>query len=168
MPTQDGGRAPLDHFDLERTRRDGTLLSARNEHHEAFASQLALALEPAGPRAWHVRGTLGTRAMAETFVADAPTSYLRHPRDGRGGARRAPRSVRLPARAGARAGGPARMARARNARHARDRRDLRRRRAALLRALPARGARRGARAPDRRGGARAELGAHPLGGRLRG
>src|SRR5690606_3443578 len=44
MPTQDGGRAPLDHFDLERTRRDGTLLSARNEHHEAFASQLALAL----------------------------------------------------------------------------------------------------------------------------
>src|SRR5690606_28947946 len=87
MPTQDGGRAPLDHFDLERTRRDGTLLSARNEHHEAFASQLALALEPAGPRAWHVRGTLGTRAIDETFVADAPTSYVRYLREVRDAAR---------------------------------------------------------------------------------
>src|SRR5690606_12103591 len=60
---------------------------ARNEHHEAFASQLALALEPAGPRAWHVRGTLGTRAIDETFVADAPTSYVRYLREVRDAAR---------------------------------------------------------------------------------
>lgn len=87
MPTRDGGRAPLDHLDVERTRRDGALLSAHNEHHEAFASQLELTLEPAGRQAWRVHGTLGPRPVDEIFSAPAPTSYLRYLRDVRDAAR---------------------------------------------------------------------------------
>lgn len=95
-PTRDGGRAPLDHVDVERTRRDGALLSARNDYMEGFVSQLALALEPAGGSAWRVRGTLGERAIDETFSAAPPTSWLGSLREMREAARE--RRVGVPLR----------------------------------------------------------------------
>lgn len=87
LPTRDGGRLPIDQLETERTRADGTLLSAHSERHEGYAAQLALQLDPAGRGAWRAHGTVGGTAVDERFQAPAPSSYLLYVRAVRDAAR---------------------------------------------------------------------------------
>lgn len=78
VASPDGSRLPIDAVEIERTRADASLLSARTRRMEGFASPIDLALEPAGRGGWRVHGQLGDSAVDERFEASGPGSYLRY------------------------------------------------------------------------------------------